>query len=191
VALTFDDGPDDRFTPALLDALGELHVPATFFCVGRRAERRPDLVRRMVDEGHAVGSHSWSHADPGTLGSRGVWRDYARGHTAVARAAKRRVRLFRPPKGHLDRRGAVVARALRLETWLWTVDGRDWEPGASAATICQEAATLEPGGVLLLHDGLEQPLDPSARDRTPTLEALHAIVASARRRGLEFTTLGG
>jgi peptidoglycan/xylan/chitin deacetylase (PgdA/CDA1 family) len=108
VALTFDDGPDPEFAPAFLDELRRLRIVATFFVVGHRARARPDLVRRALDEGHAVGSHSDTHPEPWTLPLGALTRDYRRGRQAAEAVVGRRVRLFRPPKGYLDGTGAVA-----------------------------------------------------------------------------------
>lgn len=99
VALTFDDGPHPEHTPAVLDELARLGVVATFFLVGQRAAERPDLVRKIVDAGHAVGSHSSSHIEPWTVPLVDLAREYRRGRSEVEAAVGRPVALFRPPKG--------------------------------------------------------------------------------------------
>ncbi len=124
VALTFDDGPDPRHTPAILEELRRLDALATFFLVGDRAAAHPDLVRRIVADGHAVGSHSGSHPDPWRLSLRSLAREYRRGRTLVEQAAGRPVHLFRPPKGYIDLRGALAIGGARVTSWLWTVDAR-------------------------------------------------------------------
>jgi len=112
VALTFDDGPDPDHTPAILDELARLGVVATFFLVGRRASTHPDIVRRILDEGHAVGSHSDSHPEPWRVSLRPLVLEYRRGRVHVEQAARRPVPLFRPPKGHVNASGAVAMRAV-------------------------------------------------------------------------------
>jgi len=189
VALTFDDGPDPDFTPQVLDALAAAGAHATFFVVGKRAERHPELVRRIADEGHRLGSHSWSHREPGSLSARELARDYRLGRRAVEAAAWRDVPLFRPPRGLWDARTALLTRSAGLRTWLWTVDSEDWRPGVSAGEIVERAGGVAGGGVILLHDALELPTAPEAEDRSATVEALPALVERIRARGLDLVRL--
>jgi peptidoglycan/xylan/chitin deacetylase (PgdA/CDA1 family) len=189
VALTFDDGPDPEFAPAFLDELRRLGIVATFFVVGHRARARPDLVRRALDEGHAVGSHSDTHPEPWTVPLRALSQDYRRGRRAAEGALGREVRLFRPPKGYLDGAGAAAMLGAGVRPWLWTVDPEDWAPGATADGIVRGLDGLAGGDVVLLHDAIEGPLAPSALDRSATLAALPAIAELAAGRGLRFTTL--
>ena len=189
MALTFDDGPDPRFTPAVLDVLGALDVPATFFCVGDRAAERPDLVRRLVAEGHRLGVHCGTHQDLWTLSTAQVAADMRRGRAVLEDIVGQRLTLFRPAKGHVDVRVGLTATRLGLRTWLWSVDPEDWRPGAASADISAGAAVAGPGDVILLHDGLEQPWAPEALDRSATVAALEPMVAGLRAKGLAFVGL--
>jgi peptidoglycan/xylan/chitin deacetylase (PgdA/CDA1 family) len=189
VALTFDDGPDPQWAPAFLDELGRLGIPATFFVVGHRARARPDLVRRAAAEGHVVGSHSDTHPEPWTLPLPALAGDYRRGRRAAEAALDRRVRLFRPPKGHLNGTGAAAVLAAGVRPWLWTVDPGDWQPDVTTDQLLAGLDGLAGGDVVLLHDAIEGPLAPSALDRAATLAALPRIADLAARRGLRFTTL--
>jgi peptidoglycan-N-acetylglucosamine deacetylase len=183
-ALTFDDGPDERFTPQVLDLLAERGALATFFVVGRSAEAHPELVRRIVAEGHGLGSHTWSHPELLGLPFARLLRECRRGRRAVEQAAGRPVSSYRPPKGHWDARGAAVATALRLRPWVWTQDPRDWEAGKSAEEIVAGLGSLRSGDVVLLHDGIQSPPDPSARDRSATVAGLGPLLDLAADRGL-------
>ena len=189
IAITFDDGPDPDFTPLILDVLADHRVPATFFVVGSRARRHPALVRRIVAEGHGLGSHSERHPDPWTLSFGGLVREYRRGRDSVEWAAGRRVRLFRPPKGYVDMKGVMAMSVCGLRAWLWTCDPGDWSPGASPAGIVAALGHLGAGDIVLLHDGLEGPLEPGAVDRSATLAALPMIIDHARARSLSFAVL--
>ena len=186
VALTFDDGPSDH-TAAVLDVLAHHQVPATFFVVGRNAQRDPHLVRRIVDEGHGIASHSYRHPDPWTLPVPALYREFRDGRRAVEDVVARPVRLFRPPHGHMGRLGALVCRAAGLHTWLWTHDPVDWEPDLTADVLTARLAPLAAGDVTVLHDGVEQPVAPRARDRSAMVAGLDAFLAGAT--GLRFTTL--
>lgn len=189
VALTFDDGPRPGTTDRVLDALAALDVRATFFCVGRNAERHPELVRRASREGHAVGSHSHTHPDPEVTPLTVLADDYRRGRAAVEDALGEAVTLFRPPRGYLDTARAVQLRLRRTPPTLWTVDPRDWHPDAERAGIARAVGGAVGGDVVLLHDWVEQPWDPRALDRSSTVAALPDAVAAVRARGLAFDRL--
>lgn len=189
VALTFDDGPDSRFTPLVLDELAALNVSATFFVVGKEAARNPGLVRRILAEGHALGTHSSSHPYPKQLRFRALERDFRFGRNAVEEIAAMPLRLFRPPHGYLDFGVAAAIRANRLRPWLWTLDSGDWRPGATADNVVAATSSISRGDVVLLHDGSQNPAALEATDRSVTLEALGGIVAQARTRQLGFVTL--
>jgi len=191
VALTFDDGPDPEHTPVVLDELRRLGVVATFFLVGRRAQAHPQLVRRIVDEGHALGSHSYSHPDPWTVSLRHLVGEYRQGRARVESAAERRVALFRPPKGFVSGGGAAAMLAARVRPWLWTIDPGDWVPDVQPGQIVAGVGEMQGGDVVLLHDAIEGPLAPSALDRSATTAAIPAIVALGRQRDLRFVTLPG
>lgn len=189
VALTFDDGPDPAYTPRLLDALSRLEVTATFFAVGEAAARHPSVVRDILSAGHALGSHSYSHPEPWTLGPWALVREYRHGREVLEQVCGRAVPLFRPPKGHLDTAGVTAMRAAGVRPWLWTVDSHDWEPDASSRDIERRVASVGPGDVVLFHDGMRGALDPSALDRSPTLDAIPAVVARLRAADVGFTNL--
>lgn len=129
VAISFDDGPDPVFTPLVLDVLAWHGACATFFCVGRRLRQHPSILRRMIEESHAVGSHSETHRDAWTLSLPDLARDYRDGRLAIEEALGRSSRLFRPPKGQLDGRGALTMRAAGVSPWMWSVNPEDWRPG--------------------------------------------------------------
>jgi peptidoglycan/xylan/chitin deacetylase (PgdA/CDA1 family) len=189
VALTFDDGPDPRFTPKTLDVLRRFQVPATFFLVGARAREYPELVRQIVDEGHSVGSHSDTHPDVDRLRWAAVLREYKRGRDSVSAIAGRRVRLFRPPKGWIDLPRNCLTRLLGLQLWMWSSAGHDWMPGITADEILGHVGILKGGEVILMHDGAEQPLAPEALDRSSMIEALERLIPEVRRQGLHFVAL--
>lgn len=189
VSLTFDDGPHPGTTDLVLDILSDLSVKATFFCVGYSVRAHPELVRRMVAEGHTVGSHSFTHPYPQDLGLLSVSAEYATGRRALETEVGCSSPLFRPPHGHVQFRTPPLLRCLRLDTWLWSVDPEDWRPGAHPREIAAAAARAQPGDVILLHDWVEQPEAPEALDRSATVAALPQIVATVRGKGLRLEPL--
>jgi peptidoglycan/xylan/chitin deacetylase (PgdA/CDA1 family) len=189
VALTFDDGPDPVYTTAVLDVLRELDAIATFFMVGARAERNPEIVRRVVDAGHAIGSHSATHPDMWELSLRDAVQEYRAGRRVLESIVRRSVPLFRPPKGSMNPSQALAIRALRFHPWLWSIDVRDWEPHATADGMLALLGTPGDGDIVLLHDAIERPIEDCATDRSSTVVALPRIIRAIREMGLTFETL--
>jgi peptidoglycan-N-acetylglucosamine deacetylase len=189
IALTFDDGPNPAYTPELLDLLAAQGVAATFFLVGRNALRYPELARRILAEGHAIGSHSMTHPDPWELRANELWDEYRGGHQAVADTIGQDVRFFRPPKGHVGRRDALLLRAARLEPVLWTIDPADWEAGLSAEDVLERVGEPAIGDIVLLHDGIERPPSPGALDRSATIAAVRTLLERGALAGVRFRAL--
>ena len=187
-SLTFDDGPGPS-TPDVLDALAAEGVRATFFVLGRQAERYPEIVRRIADEGHEIGNHGYDHGILIFRGARHVAGQIARTERAVARAGADRAmsRLFRAPHGFRGPATAIGSRRAGYRTAAWTRGVFDSaEPGA--AVIAQRTVrALEPGAVILLHDA-----DGWApgRPRQQTADALPEICRAARARDLELVPMG-
>lgn len=188
VALTFDDGPTERYTSQILDVLRKYDARATFFVLGLQAQAHPQVVRRAVAEGHEVANHGWDHAPLPLRGPAAIRRTIARTSNVVFQITGCRPRLFRAPYGW---RNPWVNRAARLEGCepvAWTVGVYDTDrPGAGAITR-RSIAGLSSGAILLLHDG--RSLDPSP-DASQVVEALPAILEAGRARGLRFLTLSG
>ena len=188
IALTFDDGPDPLWTPQVLDVLREHRVPATFFAVGSRVDAEPALARRIVAEGHDLGSHTFTHAD---LSAAPSWRrhlELALTRNAIAGASGRQAPLFRPPfSSRPGDVGAADLAALRDATAqgqiavLADLDTNDWRrPGVDA--IVRAATPADgAGAVLLMHDG--------GGDRSQTVAALDRLIPLLQDRGYRFTTV--
>lgn len=187
VAVTFDDGPVPGTTDRVLDALEALDVQATFFCVGRNAARHPGLLARMRDGGHAIGSHSLTHAALGTQTPRRLAQDYIDGRSAVEDALGTTVSLFRPPYGQLTTATVRIMRA--YDTWTWSVDPGDWAADVRTVDLKAKLDEVRDGDVVLLHDWLE-PQAPHSFDRSATLAALEHVVRRVRSSGCSFVTLG-
>ncbi|MER5350899.1 polysaccharide deacetylase family protein [Kitasatospora sp. NPDC002551] len=153
VALTFDDGPDPRGTPPILDALDALGVRATFFLLGSMLERAPDLGRELVARGHEVAVHGWHHRRQYRPAPTRDLRELHRTTEAVTALTGTRPLWYRPPYGVLTAGLALAAHRLRLRPVLWTTWGRDWLPTATGPSVYAAARpTLTGGATLLLHD---------------------------------------
>ncbi|WP_406194062.1 polysaccharide deacetylase family protein [Kitasatospora sp. NBC_01560] len=185
LALTFDDGPDRRSTPYVLDALDELGARATFFLLGTMLERAPDLGRELVARGHEVAVHGWYHRSQWYPAPARDLRELRRATEAVTELCGARPLWYRPPYGVLTAGPALAAHRVGLRTVLWTAWGRDWTEDATAASVHATARPgLTAGATLLLHDSDCTSAPGSWR---ATLGALPLIAAHCRRRGL---TLG-
>lgn len=182
VALTFDDGPSPTSTPKILDLLDAAKVKATFFVIGKKAEAHPDLVRDILQRGHAVAMHSYAHHRLFSLKSaRYVRDDLKKAMDVLTEITGERPLLFRPPIGHTNPTIARIAKELGLEVIGWSVRALD---GVSAADPKRVAARvkrgLRDGAVVLLHDAAERD------DREPaSIAALPAILAAMSAKNLE------
>jgi peptidoglycan/xylan/chitin deacetylase (PgdA/CDA1 family) len=186
VSLTFDDGPNPEATPRILDVLAREGVRATFFVLGRHAERWPELVRRAADEGHQIGNHGYHHRKLHIRTPAYIREDLELGTDRIQRASGQRPRVFRAPHGFRNPWVTPSARSLGQRTIGWSLGVWDSaRPGADVITrLTVDGA--RPGSILLLHDG--DGYDP-AGDRTQTADALPEIVARLRAAGYEFATL--
>jgi peptidoglycan/xylan/chitin deacetylase (PgdA/CDA1 family) len=186
VALTFDDGPNPAATASILDTLAAEHVPATFFVLGRHAERWPALVRRAAEEGHAIGNHGFFHRKLLFRSPRYVRRDIELGTRAIERAGGGTPRLFRAPHGQRSPWVTPIARAFGQRTIGWSLGVWDSDRPGEEAIARRVVEGVRPGAIVLLHDGDGYDAD---GDRMQTARALPAILSSLRERGFTFTSL--
>jgi peptidoglycan-N-acetylglucosamine deacetylase len=153
LSLTFDDGPHPEHTPRVLDALDRWGQKATFFVVGREAERFPELVRKIEEHGHAVGNHSYCHAEPRTTPAAVLLDDVARADRLLTSLMRRPPRWTRPPKGELTAGKLGVLWWAGHSIALWNVDPRDYQMTSSdEATAWSRGYRASHGDVVLLHD---------------------------------------
>lgn len=169
VAITFDDGPDPRSTPCILDELDRLRWSATFFVLGSMVRRAPELLVEIDERGHEVGLHGDTHHSHLLMTPAAVRRDLAVGIATLGDVLGRRPRWFRPPYGELSLGSVLAARRLGLEPVLWSAWGKDWTQGATGASVTTTVLRgLEPGGTILLHDS----------DSESTPDSWHATLAA-------------
>jgi peptidoglycan/xylan/chitin deacetylase (PgdA/CDA1 family) len=181
VALTFDDGPDPAHTPALLDALAELGVPATFFVLGRAVDANPALTARIVREGHEIGNHTYNHRYLPLQRSRAVAEELARCDHAISRATGALPSLARPPYGGRSSRNVRVFARAAKRLVLWDVNSLDWQ-GKPAETVARRIVErVRPGSIVLLHEARE--------GGEVTIDAVRLLVPALRARGIELVTV--
>jgi peptidoglycan/xylan/chitin deacetylase (PgdA/CDA1 family) len=179
VALTFDDGPDPRWTPLVLALLARHHVPATFYVVGKRADRHLDLLRRTAAEGHEIGNHTWSHADLCRAAPDVVREELVRTAELVERSTGVAPASVRPPWGHVDAVGLLAAAELGCDVVLWSELVR---AGAAESDLAASLRDVRPGSVVLAHDGGPTPT-------TGELDAVERLVVGLQEDGYAFTTV--
>lgn len=178
LALTFDDGPHPIFTEKLLALLKAEDVKATFFVVGKMVEKNPQLLKEIADDGHLVGNHTFSHVTLTKIPMNEVRAEYEACNDVIENTINQRPRFCRPPGGDYDRQVVKAATEQGLTTVLWTDDPGDY---ASPGTHIIEMKTLDRmsnGGIILLHDGIQQ-----------TLDVLPQIIQYAKSHGYRFVTV--
>jgi peptidoglycan-N-acetylglucosamine deacetylase len=178
ITLTFDDGPHPKYTIELLNLLQKENIHATFFVVGKQVVKYPVLVQLEYIEGHDVGNHTYDHVNLTLLPPHLVQYELDACDRAIKAVTGSSVRFFRPPGGDYD--GDVVreAAARGYVTTLWTDDPGDYTSPGADVILKRTLDNLEPGAVILLHDGIPQ-----------TIQILPQLIAEARRRGYEFVPL--
>jgi peptidoglycan/xylan/chitin deacetylase (PgdA/CDA1 family) len=175
VALTFDDGPD-HMTEQYLDLLDQLGVPATFFLIGKRALKRPDLVREYVRRGHQIAGHGYDHARFSKLSRRALLDQCARTEDALGGQLSGQP-WVRPPHGTLDASSLVNLVTSGYKVAMWSLDACDYNT-TDPADLIKSCEPVKAGDVLLFHEGQQW-----------TLDALPSIVASIHAAGLECVTM--
>lgn len=182
VSLTFDDGPWPRQTLAVLAILKQKNVPATFFVVGEQVTAHPNLARAVVEAGHALGNHSYTHTYLDKSGpGRARWEIEAT-NRAILKATGVKPHWVRAPGGLLAPQVHAVFMQTGMRSALWTVDPQDWRDNSTSTQLARSViAAVRPGSVVILHDG--------GGDQSATIAALPAIIDGIRARGLQFVTL--
>ena len=182
VALTFDDGPDPEWTPQILEILKQRGVKATFFLLGRQAEEYPDLVKRIVDEGHEIGNHSYTHANLAVASPVQTRLEINATQRLLGAITGRRTTLFRPPY-NADSQPTDIAELIPIEiaqsldcmTVLEGVDTEDWERPGADVILQRVKDRRDSGNIILLHD--------AGGNREQTVEALPQILDYLQERG--------
>ena len=185
-SITFDDGPNPLATPRILDVLKREDVRATFFVLGRHADRWPDLVKRVADEGHQIGNHGWHHRKLHRRTPAYVRDDLTKGTDSIARACGVHPTVFRAPHGFRSPWVTPIARSLGQRTIGWSLGVWDSTRPGVDEIVKRTLDGMRPGSILLLHDG--DGYDPDG-DRQQTAEALPGIIGGLRTRGFSFVTL--
>ncbi len=178
IALTFDDGPHPDYTPKILDILRRYNVKATFFVVGKLAEQHPDLVRSELADGHVLGNHTYHHVNLTKIPVNDIAAEWQACEDIVKQETGVTMRYGRPPGGDYDGDVIDTAAGLGLTTVLWTDDPGDYASPGDNVIKSRVLRRVENGGIILLHDGVQQ-----------TIDVLPQIIETLHARGLRFVTI--
>jgi len=179
VAMTFDDGPHPKLTPKLLDMLKERNIKATFFVIGKCVAENPDIAKRIVDEGHEIANHSWSHPQLTKLSPPAFAAEIAQTNDAIEEATGIRPVVMRPPYGAIN---PTLTKRLNeeygLSVIIWSVDPLDWKIRKSDHVSSHIIKNAAPGAIILAHD-----------IHASTVDAMPATLDALQSKGYKFATV--
>ena len=181
IALTFDDGPHPTLTPKILEILARYHVPATFFMVGQNVLNYPEAARAVIDAGHEVGNHTFTHPHIASLNEQAIFEEIGRCEDALEELCEYRPHILRTPQGVLT---PSLEKCLLEEDYilvLWSLDTRDWDNKSTDAIVRSVLDGVKSGDIILMHDYI------GYNSKTP--EALETIIPELLSLGYEFVTV--
>ncbi|QQK76202.1 polysaccharide deacetylase family protein [Salicibibacter cibarius] len=185
VALTFDDGPDELITPAVLDKLDEYDVEATFFLIGERAEAHPDIVECIIDEGHVIANHSWNHPEFTEISNEEVEEQIDRTETVLNDITGQEVRMFRPPYGAQNEDNVRTIGDLNYSNIIWTQDSLDWKDLEVEEVADNILSDIDYGAIVLQHSaGME-----GDEGLIRTVDALDKVIPELQDDNVDFVTV--
>ncbi|MDH7577745.1 MAG: polysaccharide deacetylase family protein [Bacillota bacterium] len=179
VALTFDDGPFQDLSPAYLKVLQEHEVRATFFPIGRHIRRALGMVSLIAQHGHEIGNHTFNHFNLTRISLESAEQELLMTAELIEQEVGYKTRFFRPPGGNLNQALVKMASDMGMQTVLWNIDPQDWGPVKKPEQLVEHIlARVQPGSIVLLHEGKPQ-----------TLAALPPLITELKERGWQFVTL--
>jgi peptidoglycan/xylan/chitin deacetylase (PgdA/CDA1 family) len=181
IYLTFDDGPSSEATTQILDILKEHNVKATFFVLGKKAKKHPEIIKRIHAEGHDIGNHTFKHVGGQNVTGEIAEKEISNTDKAVKAACGVSPKFFRPPFGFFNYRYFAVAEQLGYKSILWTIDVGDWNKISSTEIEARLVPKVKGGYIILLHDGGE--------NREPLIDALPVIIEKLKAKGFKFEKL--
>ena len=181
VALTFDDGPAEKYTDAYLDILDKYGIHATFFCLGQQVEAYPDLAKKICDRGSEVMSHTYQHQELTTLDASSLQNEFSSAFSTIESTTGVRTTGFRPPYGAFSEEAWLNSGGLASVSVLWNQDSLDWKRPGSDAIVENCLKNVTSGSIILMHDG--------GGNRDQDVEALPKIIESLQSQGYEFVTV--
>ncbi|TYR80856.1 polysaccharide deacetylase family protein [Priestia megaterium] len=183
IALTFDDGPDPTYTPIILDLLKQYHAKATFFVVGDRVNRFPNIAKREIREGHELANHTYSHIEVQGENVKRLEEEIEKADELIQEITGIKPYLFRPPTGYYDDKVVKAAKNQQYTVvlWSWHQDTFDWRNPGVGRIVNQVLKNASSGDIVLFHD--------TGGNRTQTIEALREILPELKEKGYKFVTI--
>lgn len=183
IAFTFDDGPDHRQTTEILDVLDQYNAKATFFVVGTRVEKHPEIVQMQLARGHEIGNHSYRHPSFQGMSKSNMQNELSRTQQAIFQATGYKAVLFRPPGGFYNEALINVSKQndLQFILWSWHQDTKDWKAPGVDRMVKKVLAGARSGDIVLMHDFVA--------NSTQTIEALKQILPELKKQGYSFVTV--
>lgn len=185
IALTFDDGPDEDYTPQILDILKKYNVKATFFVVGQKVGWHPQIVKRQFEEGHEIGNHTFTHINVCHRGYSDILSEITQTQETIKNVTGEEPTIFRPPYRAINKEMCSIVKDKKMNVILWSnLDPKDWSnPGVSyiANTIITKVTN---GNIILLHDYNNQ-----RRSTSQTIQALDIVIPALLEKGYKFVTV--
>ena len=160
IALTFDDGPSTAWTPALLDGLKERGVKATFFLIGENADKNPEIVKRMAEEGHLIGNHTYHHVELTKVSENEARLELADTSAVIVRITGKEPEYMRPPFGAWQRK---LEQEIQMLPVLWTIDPLDWTTENQDEIVNKVVTEAEENDIILLHDCYKSSIEAGLR----------------------------
>ncbi|MFC0469167.1 polysaccharide deacetylase family protein [Halalkalibacter kiskunsagensis] len=182
IALTFDDGPEDTYTPQILEILREKGVKATFFVVGERVKEYPERLRQMYKEGHAIGNHTWDHPHLPELTDEQMNENIQSTAEEIEKVIGFKPDLFRPPYGEIEDRQVALLNKQGFRSIMWTADTKDWSGVSAEEIVSKVKQDAQPGAIVLQHNY-------HVEGEFETVKALPEIIDVLRAQGYEFVTV--
>ncbi len=185
LALTFDDGPDSDYTPQILDILKKHNIKATFYVVGEKVQYNQNIVKRVFEEGHEIGNHTYTHINVSKNGYNKINSEIVDTQNIVQAITGKYPKTFRPPYRAISRDMCEIVKKNNMNIVLWSyVDARDWESPGVECIVKSIEDGIQNGCIILLHDynKLRSP-------KSQTIEALDIIIPDLVQKGYKFVTI--
>ncbi|USG68348.1 polysaccharide deacetylase family protein [Brevibacillus ruminantium] len=182
VALTFDDGPDPKYTPIILEVLHRNKVPATFFVLGSQADKFPTIMQWIKKAGHEIGNHGYHHDDLHKLTEQEIYDEIKLGEKSILRTTGVLAQYYRPPGGVMTHDVMSAVQSSGYDIIHWSIDPRDWSLSRTASHIAKSVkSNVAPGDIILFHDG--------GLNQRQTIAALQELITDLRAQGYRFVTV--
>lgn len=185
IALTFDDGPDEVFTPQVLDILKKNDVKATFFLVGENLKQNKEIVKRQFEEGHEIGNHTYTHINVAKSGYDKVYEEITKTQEEIKEITGVEPKLFRPPYRAMSRHMCDIVKNKNMNIILWSnLDPRDWSNPGVYSIVNTIESKVGNGNIILLHD-----YNNLRNSKSQTIQALESVIPYLKEQGYKFVTI--